>query len=395
MYDLLEGIRVLEVAIAAPSGLGAHLAELGAEVIKIEKPPGGDTTRKLRDGGFINLLWNRGKQSVGMDLAHPEARAIALDLAKQADVFVDGLRAGTVGSFGLDYEAVRAVKPGIVYCSLSGMGQTGPYRRLGTHAPGFDAFAGISHVAFREDGLPYLAPHTSVGVHAGILTAAFAVTAALVKAARTGQGQYIDVAEIDAAALWRSLEITRGLNRGWDTGGSGWGASDAVRGQVYETSDGKYVVFQPFEEKFWQNFCRAIDRPDLGARSSGAATELARGDEQLRAELAAIMKTKTQREWIDFFIEHNVPGMPMHVVRDLVEDPHFLARDNLATLEDSQLGRLTVPTTPIKLPDQTYELQAVPEMGQHTNQVLSELLGYDKARLAGLRERGVIHQEGD
>jgi crotonobetainyl-CoA:carnitine CoA-transferase CaiB-like acyl-CoA transferase len=157
MYDLLDGIKVLEIAIAAPDGLGAHLAEMGADVVKIEKPPLGDTTRLLRDGGFINLLWNRGKKSVGMDLDRPEAQEIALELAKQVDVVVDGLRAGTVKRFGLDYGAVKAVNPSVVYCSLSGMGQTGPYRRLGTHAPGFDAYAGISRVAFREDGLPYTA----------------------------------------------------------------------------------------------------------------------------------------------------------------------------------------------------------------------------------------------
>src|SRR5579885_1996639 len=175
MYDLLEGIRVLEVAIAAPDGLGAHLAEMGAEVIKVEKPPVGDTTRVLQDGGFINLLWNHGKKSVAVDLDRPGAREIGLGLARQADVFVDGLRAGTVARFGLDYEAVRAVNPSIVYCSLSGMGQTGPYRRLGTHAPGFDAYAGISRVAYREDGLPYTAPHVAIGVQAGILFATFAV----------------------------------------------------------------------------------------------------------------------------------------------------------------------------------------------------------------------------
>jgi crotonobetainyl-CoA:carnitine CoA-transferase CaiB-like acyl-CoA transferase len=389
VYDLLEGIRVLEVAVAAPDGLGAHLASMGAEVIKVEKPPFGDTTRVLGDG-FINLLWNRGKKSVAMDLDHPEAQKVALDLVGTVQVVVDGLRAGTMERFGLHYAAVQAVNPSVVYCSLSGMGQGGPYRRLGTHAPGIDAFAGLASVAFRGDGLPYMAPHATVGIQAGVLFASFAVAAALVKAARTGQGQYIDVAECDAAALWRSLELTRGLNRGWSTAGSQWHSSDAVRGQVYETADLKYLVFQPLEEKFWRNFCQAIRRPDLGSRSSGKPTDLASGDEELRAELAAIMKTKTQAEWTAFFLEHNVPGMPLNSLAELVDDPHFQARDNLGLLEDPVLGQLTVPTTPIKLADQQYQLRPAPLLGEHTDEVLLSLLGYKAERLRTLRDQGVV-----
>jgi crotonobetainyl-CoA:carnitine CoA-transferase CaiB-like acyl-CoA transferase len=327
---------------------------------------------------------------VALDLDDPEAQQVGLDLARTAQVVVDGLRAGTMERFGLHYEAVRAINPTVVYCSLSGMGQTGPYRRLGTHAPGFDAFAAIASVAFREDGLPYMAPHAAVGIQAGVLMAAFAVAAALVKALRTGQGQYIDVAEIDAVALWRSVEIARGLNQGWTGAGSRWGARDAVRGQVYETKDGKYVVFQPLEEKFWRNFCRAIGRADLRARSSGKPTDLASGDEELRAELVAIMKTKTQAEWIAFFIEHNVPGMPLHTLPELVEDPHFQARGNLGTLEDPGTGPLVWPTTPIKLPGQTYELKPAPRLGEDTDEVLLEVPGFDAERLAALRNRGAI-----
>ena len=389
MYDLLEGIRVLEVTIAAPDGLGAQLGAMGAEVIKIEKPPVGDTTRILPEP-LIHLLWNQGKKSVAMDLDCPEARDVWLDLAKTSHVVIDGLRSGAMERFGLTYEATRAINPSVVYCSLSGTGQSGPYRRLGTHAPGFDAFAGMAPVAFREDGLPHMAPHTPVGVQPGILAAAFAVAAALVKAQRTGRGQYIDVAELDAVALWRSLDMTRGLNRGWTATGSRWGTNDAVRGQYYETRDGKYVVFQPFEEKFWRNFCRAVGRPDLGERSSGAPADLASGDETLRLELVAIMKTRTQAEWIDFFIEQNVPGMPVHTLPELVDDPHFQARGNLATVEDPQLGHVVMPTTPIKLPDQTYEVRPAPLLGEHTDEVLLALPGYDAQRVAELRERGVI-----
>jgi crotonobetainyl-CoA:carnitine CoA-transferase CaiB-like acyl-CoA transferase len=389
MYDLLDGIRVLEVAIAAPDGLGAHLADMGAEVIKLEKPPVGDTTRILHDP-YVHLRWNRGKKSVALNLEAPEALPLAMELVKTVHVVIDGMRAGNMERFGLGYEAVQVVNSAVVYCSLSGMGQTGPYRRLGVHAPAFDAYAGIAPVAYREDGLPYAAPHAAVGTQAGPLAAAFAVTAALVKAQRTGRGQYIDVAEIDAVALSRGMEIARGLNNGWDAARSPWQAKDAVRGQYYETSDEKYVAFQPLEEKFWRNFCRAVERPDLLARSSGRPTDLASGDEALRAELVAIMKTRTQAEWIEFFIAHDVPGGPVYTVQELADDPHFRARGNVGQVEDPRLGKLLMPTTPIKLPDQTFEVRPAPELGQHTDEVLAALPGIDPDRLRDLRDRGVI-----
>lgn len=319
-----------------------------------------------------------------------DARNVFLDLAREAHVVVDGLRAGTMARFALSYAAVSAVRSSIVYCSLSGMGQTGPYRRLGVHGPAFDAFAGIAPVAFREDGLPCMAPHTTVGTQAGALIAAFAVAAGLVKAGRTGRGQYIDVAQIDAVALWRASETARGLNLGWDRVAFAWKADDAVRGQYYETRDGKYVIFQPLEEKFWQSFCRAVDRPDLLARSSGKPTDLANGDEALRAELVPIMKTKTQAEWVEFFIQANVPGGPVHALAELVEDPHFQARGNIAAIEDPEVGHLLMPTTPIKLPDQTYKTTRAPRLGEHTDDILSGLLGYDRERIAALRAKQVI-----
>lgn len=389
MYDLLSGIRVIEVALAAPGGLAAHLADLGAEVIKIEKPGVGDVTRML-NGRFQHLRWNRGKKSVALDLDALQGRGVFLDLVKTADVVVDGLRAEAMDRFGLGYDAVRAAKPSLVYCSLSGMGQTGPYRRLAVHAPALDAFAGVAPIAFRGDGLPYMGPHTAVGIQAGALYAALAVAAALVKATRTGAGQYIDVAEIDAASLWRSSEIARLLNAGSGRQAEGWNRDDAVRGQYYETKDEKYVVFQPLEDKFWRNFCRAIERPDLLAMSSRKPTDLAVGDEPLRAQLVDVMRTKTQAEWVEFFIEHNVPGGPVHTLEEMMDDPHFLARENVAAVPDPDGGDLFMPTTPIKLPGQIYEVAGAPRLGQHTDEVLSELLGYDEARLADLRQDGTI-----
>ena len=392
MYDLLNGIRVLEVAVLAPDRTGMHLADLGAEVVKVELPPVGDHIRLLgasfRGGpGLNHLRWNRGKKSVALNLKTEEGSAVFLELAGHAHVVIDGLRWGAMERFGLGYEAVKAVNPRIIYCSINGMGQTGPYRKLGSHGFGYDGFAGIAPVEFREDGMPYIGRHVGIGSAAGPLFAALAISAALVKAFRTNQGQRIDVAELDAAALWRSDELSQGLNRG------AWrdrAMPDAVRYQYYKTKDEKYLMFQPFEWKFWEAFCKVIDRPDLLAISKPGdqlnSMDNASGNEDLRRELAALMQTKTQSEWVSFLIEHNIPGCPAYTTMvEMVEDPQFKARDNVKEVEYPDIGTYHMPTTPIKLPDQTYGVNQAPRPGQHTEEVLRGWLGYSEERIAELQ----------
>lgn len=393
MAKLLEGIRVLEFAILAPSRLGMHLADLGAAVIKVEQPPRGDYYRQIGRGfpggpSLNHIEVNRGKKSLALNARHEKGREIALELARRSHAIIEGMRAGALERLGLGYDAVKKINPGIVYCSISGWGSAGPHKRLGSHGVAFDAWSDIAHVARRQgDGVPYIAPHFHVGTIAGPLYGALAVAAGLVKALQTGEGEFIEVTQAEAAAFWQSGAIMQGLNLGWSTE-SPWAAP--ARYQFYETQDGKFVIFQAMEREFFENFCRALARDDLLAYDKGLFVDADPGNEELRAKLAEVFRQKPQSEWVQFFIEANVPGGPVHTLQELTQDPHFLARGNLIEHQYPGVGSMQMTTTPIKVPQTPFDPSPAPRVGEHTDQILEQYLKYDAATIASLRANGVI-----
>ena len=269
---MLHDVRVLELSLFSPDALGGHLADLGAEVIKIEQPGGGGFRGELFPPDNVqNLQWNRGKKSVTLNLKSEKGVAIFRRLAAEATVVIDGLRAGAAVRLGLGYDDVVALNPTIVYCSLNGMGSYGPYAKLPTHGLSFDCFAGLNPPLIQADGTPRLSAGATgtTGVLAGPLYAAMAVLAALHSTRRDGRPQYVEVSQVDAAIAWNFQKLTALAN---DLFGYSDGAHASLRYQYYETSDGNYVVFNALEDKFWQRFCEAVDRRDLyepGRRASG------------------------------------------------------------------------------------------------------------------------------
>jgi crotonobetainyl-CoA:carnitine CoA-transferase CaiB-like acyl-CoA transferase len=393
MYDLLEGIRALEVALLSPDSLGMHLADLGAEVIKVESPPAGDYVRSVGGvhlGGrsLLHLRWNRGKRSVLLDLKRDAGRELFLELAALSHVVIDGLRAGTLDGYGVGYAQVRAVNRAIVYCALNGTGQSGPYAELATHGLAYDAYAGLAPPALREDGAPYIPSSTPVGIAAGSLYAALGVAAALVRAQRTGEGRMLEVAQMDCSAAWQANAIDAAMNRMEVHYES---MKDAVRYQYYRCRDGKCVVFQASEKKFWERFCDGIGRPELIARSPNRQpSEHARGDEELRAILAGIFATRTRAEWVQFFIEHDVPGGPVNDAADLAVDPHFQSRGLTFEQDHPRAGKWRSFGPPILVAGQRFSAAPAPEAGADTDAVLSSLLGVSAERLRALRAEKVI-----
>jgi len=392
-YTLLGGVRVLEVALLAPDLLGMHLADLGAEVVKIEQPPGGDYLREIggRKRAGLNLMhlrWNRGKKSVTLDLRRREGQRLLHRLAARADVFVDGLRPGAAARCAADYATLAAVNPRLVYCTLSGAGTWGPYAALPTHGVAYDAFAGLAPPATHPDGSPRIPAYTAVGMFAAPLYAAFAVCAALVQARATGTGRLLEVAELDAAASWQAEHLDAALN---GVASSIPDMIPAVRYQYYRTRDDRVVVFQASERKFWRNFCTAVGRPDLFAAKPGApAGDHARGDEALRAELAAIFQTRTRAEWVDFFIVHDVPGGPVHTADELPGDPHFRARELLYEQDHPVAGHLRLFGTPVKVAGEAFAAAPAPAPGEHTAEVLGGTLGLSATEIEQLRADGVV-----
>lgn len=384
---LLEGLRVVEVALLAPNQLGMHLADLGADVVKVEEPGRGDYTRtvgRTRLGGvsMLHVRWNRGKRSVAVDLRQPEGAAVFRDLVAASEVVIEGLRAGALARRGLGYHDLVADNPALVFVSLSGFGQTGPYRDLATHGVAYDAFAGLAAPEQTDDGFPAIPRrYFDIGTQAGALYAATSVLAAVLHARASGRGTWLDVAQADAAAAWNASRIDPHLV-GAETDTDSAGMAAAVRYQYYETSDGTHILFQATERHFFERFCRAVARDDLlPAGDDAEHGEHARGDIVLRRELAAIFATRTQAEWVAFFLEHDVPGGPVHRPADLVDDPQFHARFG----DDSRMLRMPVHTGQAATPG-----RPAPTLGEHTDEVLHDVLGYDTDRVQELRVAGAV-----
>lgn len=401
MYQLLNGVRVVEFTAYWPDAVGQYLADLGADVFKIEEPERGSLTRQMGGRGPdlppVDLVqWNRSKKSVGLNVKTAAGRDTFLEVVQHVDIVVDGLRAGALDDFGVGYEAARAVNPRIVYVAISGWGQTGPYRRLAGHGAGFDAWpGGMQPPAQRPDGLPttpYM-PGTTGEAHfgtiAGTLHAALGAVAGLVHARETGEGAFIDVAHADAGASVLFDKVYHFLNLPDELRGAQ--PSGSSRNDYYPTKDGKHIYLQPLELKFWRNFCEGVGRPDLiEVAGKGMGQRLTpETDEWLRQEMAAISRTKTRAEWVEFLIEHNTVGTPVNeTIEEMLEDPQFLARDLLREVAGPR-GALKVFGTPVKVQDQEFEVRPYPELGAHTDELLSSA-GFSEEQMAELRAGGHI-----
>lgn len=387
-YDFLNGVRVLEVAALGPSSLGGYLADMGADVVKVEDANGdgvryaGNPAIGSPNGeSLLHLRWNRGKRSICLDLKSDAGRARFLELVTKADVVIEGMRAGVLDRLGLGFDDLKLVNPRIVFCSISGLGSYGPYAEMGSHGPSFDAFGALSSIN------PYALTKaeraasnaTPVGMHAMGLYAALGTLAALHKAKATGAGSRIEVAAADCAAHWLPDGVDGELNktlchdRPGFLGGQGkqawW-----PRLWRYDCKDGRGIFFQAFSPKFWERFCKAVERPDLAAAYQ-TERDVNAVDEEVHAELAALFPTRTFAEWMDLFGQHDVPAGAANTRETLASDPHFLARDNVYDVELPGAGTLHLTGTPIKATGQSFAPAIAPRAGQDEAAILHDWLG--------------------
>jgi crotonobetainyl-CoA:carnitine CoA-transferase CaiB-like acyl-CoA transferase len=400
-YDFLAGVRVVEVAQLGPDALGGCLADMGASVIKVEQPPEGDgiryggPTAVGTDVGFgyLHLRWNRGKQSVGINLRTEGGANVFRRLVSEADVVIEGHRAGTIEKLGFGYEALKLLNPKIIFCSLSGMGQSGPYHMIGSHAPSFDALSGLLGSGPESRGAKYADAKTPlIGMHAMGLQAAIGVLAALYRAQALGIGASIEVAGVDAAASWDCMAVDAALNvektverRGFhdETGRmAGW-----PRFEYYETRDGKLLFFQALRPKFWARFCHAVARQDLLSIGSARSRHETEG---LWCELQTLFKGRDRKEWMRLFIAEDIPGCPVNDVDGLVKDPHFLARANVYDVDVGEAGRVRLTGTPIRVDGQAFAPSVAPDFAEHTDRVLRETARLSVEEIRTLREQGAI-----
>ncbi len=401
----LSGIRVIECSALGPAAITMPLVDLGAEVIKVE-PPNGDYIREMTwpivEGvSLMHLHINRGKRSIVMDLRQEEDVATFKELAKTADVVVEAMRPGGLARRGVGYDDLRKVNPKIVFCTISGYGMTGPYQNLPAHGVAFDTWAGIVSPQVNDQGFAYLPEHASMGIHAGPLFGALGILAAVIRARETGEGSFLEVAQSDAAAAmdwyrsetWRAYErpeseVTGNKADNYERRAPGTaGMIEGVRYQVYEAKDNRYILFMASEQAFWKNFCEAVGRADLFERWPGSKyADHARNNTELRTELKAIFSTRTAEEWIDFGVTANFPVGPVNTPQTIAEDPQF--EDRFHWIPASRLGADQLPT-PLKFVDEELPTPAkAPTVGQHTDEVVRDVLGWDDDRIAESRSRG-------
>ena len=402
----LASVRIIECSMLGPGAITTTLADLGADVVKVE-PPSGDYIRQMtwpivEGTSLMHLHISRGKRSITIDLRTEEGRTVFLALVANADAVIEAMRPGGLDRRGVGYEACLAVNPRIVFCTISGYGMTGPYKDMPSHGIAYDTWAGLVAPEITEDGFCAIPEHPSVGIHAGPLFGALGVLAGITRARATGEPCRLEIAQSDASAAmdWLRSETYKAYERpesevtgnkadNYERRAPGTaGMRDGVRYQFYESADG-HVLFMASEREFWENFCLGVDRPDLFEKHPGSQyADHARGNNELRAELAEIFRSRTTAEWLDFASRANTPIAPVNTPKTLADDPQF--QDRLPWIPKEQVGSDQVPS-PIKVIDEEMALPTrAPDAGQHTEAVLRDVLGYDEARIADLRAAGAL-----
>ena len=393
----LAGIRVLDLSrVLAGPWCTMSLADMGAEVWKIENPAGGDDTRawsvpSYKGHSTYFLCANRGKHGVAVDLKAPEGREIIHELAAQADVVVENFRPGTVDRLGIGYAALRAINPGIVYCSISGYGQSGP----DSDRPGYDfimqAESGMMSITGAVDGPPTRLGVAFADVVAGMV-ATQSILAVLHQRHATGVGQYIDLALLDT-----TLNMLINVGTGWLNGGAelrryGNAHPTVVPYQVFDAADGVFALAVGTDRMF-RDFCvSVIDRPEM-ADDPRFATAHARAlhRDVLLPLLAEVLRTRPVQHWLDGCARMSVPAGRVKSVPEALDSPSVKARGLLQELEHPELGtvRLIGPAQGLAAQAGAQPLPP-PMLGEHTRDVLHRVLGHDHARIDSLAAAGVI-----
>ena len=391
----LEGIRVLDMtwALAGPY-CSMLLCDLGAEVIKVENPEGGDPSR--RNFPFIEgissyfLSVNRGKKSITVNLQHPQGKEVILGLAKKSDVMVENFRPGVLDRLGLGYAAVKEVNPKIIYAACSGFGQKGPY----AHRPAYDVIVqgmGGTLSITGEAGGPPVRVGFSIGDLGGGIFTAMGILSALHERERSGLGQMIDISMLDCQMALLENAFTRFFATGEIPERIGTRHPVLTPFQALPTRDGYIVVAVPRED-WWQKFCHLINRQDLLAddrfKDNPSRTK---NHKELEDILSAVTRTRTTAEWVAAMEKIDVACGPVNTVDQVAQDPHTIAREMIARVQHPQAGMLRVVNSPIKLSRTPVKLErASPQVGEHTNEILTTLLGLTEEEVAGLKSGKAI-----
>lgn len=394
MYELLKGLKVLDLTRLLPGGYATQLlGDLGAEILKVEDPWQGDYMRWMEPHfpgtKESSLFWglNRNKKSMTLNLKSPQGKKIFLDLVANYDVVIEGFRPGVMAGLGLDYETLKQVNPGLIMCSISGYGQDGPYRMRAGHDINFTAIAGVLGLTGKSaDSDPVISPVQLGDLGGGALMAVIGILAAYISREKTGLGQYIDVSMLDGVVslltmllMEQAAKGTAAMKRGemFLTGGEAWY-------NVYQTKDGKYMALGALETKFWENFCRLVDREDL-------IKEQFSQNPSFKEEVKEIFRSRTREEWEALLADQDTCCEPVLTLEEAKEHPQLVARKMFISLEHPEAGSVDVIAPPLKFSQEpTGSVAKPPGYGEHTEEILTQVLGLGIEEIKGLKEKGVI-----
>ncbi|HUP31344.1 MAG TPA: CoA transferase [Usitatibacter sp.] len=391
----LQGIRVIELAqIMAGPTCGMLLADMGADVIKVEKLPGGDDTRSYTEPAIHGesaafMMLNRNKRGMAVNLKAPGGLEVVKRLLADADVVTENYRKGTLEKLGLGYEVLEKLNPRLVYCAISGYGRTGPYADKG----GFDliaqGFAGLMSITGEPGGPPVKSGTSIADINAGIF-AALGIVSALLARARTGRGQMVETSLMEAAiqqTYWQSaIFFATGVN----PGPSGSAHILTAPYQAFPTADG-WINVGGANQPNWERIVKVIGRPELAAdprfRSNG---DRMRNLAELTPLIAERLRERSSAEWIRDFEEAGVPVGPVNRIGDMLADPQVAAREMVVEVEHPVAGRVKAIGMPVKFGETPAAItRAAPTLGQHTDAILATL-GYGAAEIARLRSDGAV-----
>ena len=403
----LSHVRVLDLSrVLAGPWAGQNLADLGAEVIKIERPGAGDDSRAFgppwvkdadgrdtKDSAYFTSA-NRGKKSLTLNIAHPDGQSLVRDLARKCDVLIENYKYGDLARYGLGYEDLRELNPGLIYCSVTGFGQTGPYRQR----PGYDfmiqGMGGMMSVTGEPDGAPGGGPQRAGVPIADIITgmyASIAICAALAHRAETGAGQHLDLALLDSQIALLAYQNTNYFATGVPPERIGNLHPNIVPYQPFRASDGE-LILACGNDNLYNKFCAAAGCPEL-ARDPRFATNGKRVENraELTRLLGEVFKKRSTREWLELLEAAGVPNGPINDIAQVFEEPQVKARRVRIELDHAAAGRLPMVASPMRFSGTPIEYRrGPPVLGEHTVEVLRGLLGKSETELARLRAAGII-----
>ncbi len=392
----LEGVRVLDLtrALAGPF-CTLMLGDYGADVIKIELPGAGDDTRHwgppfIGEESAYFLSINRNKRSLTLNFKEEQAREIFLKLVAQSDVVVENFTPGVMGRLGLEYAAVKQANPNIIYCSISGFGQDGPYQSRPAYDQIMQGISGLMSITGELGGEPQKVGVAVTDIGSG-MWAAFAVMSALHHRSQHGEGQYIDISMLDAQIAWLTYQAAYYF--AYDRPPQRLGAAHPtlVPYQAFMCQDGKYLNVAVGSERLWDRFCQAVKREDLKDRPEFATNGVR---VENRATLVPLLQeyflTRAADDWVADLQQHNVPAGPINDLADVFSDPQVLHREMLLEMNHPTLGAIKQTGLPIKFSLTPGGLDRPPPLlGEHNGQILKDL-GYSDAQIAEMAEKSVI-----